>query len=250
MSGDWYTGQRALVVGASGGIGRALAEELIDHGADVAVTFRSSAATAEHLVARAAARDRKCWAYRLDLRDPEAITAVCREVAADLGTPTIVVLAAGILRDRPLASMSEEDWVSIVETNLSGSYRVLRRLTPPMMHEGGGRIVLVASVSGLHGQPGQASYAASKGGLIAMARALARELGPFGITVNALAPGFVDTEMTRDLPEGLRRRSLARIPLRRFATPADLVPAARLLMIPEGGYITGQVLIVDGGLTS
>lgn len=244
-----YAGQRALVVGASGGIGRAIAEELIDHGADVAVTFHRSPEEAERLVARGAARDRRCFAYRLDLRSPDSVTAVCDRLAEDLGVPTIVVSSAGTLRDRPLAETTDDDWSFVLDTNLTGVFRMLRRLAPPMMRAGGGRIVTVASVAGLFGQPGQAGYAASKGGLIAMSRALARELGPFGITVNALAPGFVDTEMTRDLPEGLRRRSLARIPLRRFAEPADLIGAARLLMSPEGGYITGQVLVVDGGLT-
>ncbi len=244
-----YAGQRALVVGASGGIGRAIAEELIDHGADVAVTFHRGPEEAERLVARGAARDRRCFAYRLDLRSPDSVTAVCDRLAEDLGVPTIVVCSAGTLRDRPLAETTDDDWSFVLDTNLTGVFRMLRRLAPAMMRAGGGRIVTVASVAGLFGQPGQAGYAASKGGLIAMSRALARELGPFGITVNALAPGFVDTEMTRDLPEGLRRRSLARIPLRRFAEPADLIAAARLLMSPEGGYITGQVLVVDGGLT-
>lgn len=244
-----YAGQRALVVGASGGIGSAIAEELIDHGADVAVSFHRNPEVTERLIARAAALDRRGFGYRLDLGSPDSVAAVCDQLAEDLGVPTIVVCSAGTLRDRPLAETTDEDWGLLLDTNLTGVFRLLRRLAPPMMRAGGGRIVTVASVSGLHGQPGQAGYAASKGGLIAMSRALARELGPFGITVNALAPGFVETEMTHDLSEGLRRRSLARIPLRRFAEPADLIPAARLLMSPEGGYVTGQVLVVDGGLT-
>lgn len=244
-----YAGERALVVGASGGIGRAIAEELIDHGADVALTFYSHPEEAERLVARGAALDRRCFAYRLDLRDPAAVAAGCERVIEDLGVPTIVVFAAGLLRDRPLTETATEDWRLLIDTNLSGAFEVVRRLAPALIKQGRGRILNVASVSGIHGQPGQAGYAASKGGMIAMSRALARELGPFNVTVNVLAPGFVDTEMTRDLSEGLRRRSLARIPLRRFATPADLVPAARLLMAPEGSYITGQVLVVDGGLT-
>lgn len=247
--GQRYGGERAVVVGASGGIGRAIAQELIDHGADAALTFRSNAEAAEKLVARGAARERRCFAYRMDLRDPEAIETVCERMIEDLGPPTIVVCGAGLLRDRPLAGTTSDDWRQILDTNLSGVFEVLRRLSEPMMRHQRGRILAVASVSGLFGQPGQASYAASKGGLIAMSRALARELGPFGITVNVLAPGFVDTDMTRQLSAGLRRRSLARIPLRRFATPEDLVPAARLLMMAEGDYITGQVIVVDGGLT-
>jgi 3-oxoacyl-[acyl-carrier protein] reductase len=245
-----YAGGRALVVGASGGIGGALAEELVEGGSDLAVTYRRNPGALDRLAERAAELGRRCLVYRLDLRDAEAVACVCGRLLDELGTPTVVVSSAGVVRDRPLAEMEPGDWLEMIETNLSGPFRVLRQVVPAMMRNGGGRILNLASVSGLYGQPGQAGYAASKGGLIAMTRALARELGPFGITVNALAPGVVETEMTGHLSESLRRRFLERIPLRRFAEAADLVPAARLLMAPEGGYVTGQVLIVDGGMSA
>lgn len=245
-----YSGQRAVVVGASGGIGRAIVHELLEHGADIALTYRTNGEEAARQLERAAALNRRCIPYELDVRDRDAVAACCRTLVADLGVPTIVVNCAGIIRDTPLAKMERADWDEVVAVNLTGPFDVLRELTPPMMRHGGGRILNVSSVSGLFGQPGQANYAAAKGGVIALTRALARELGPFNITVNALAPGFVNTDMVAGISDARRRRLIDRIPLRRFASPEDLVAAARLFMAPDGAYITGQVLIVDGGLTA
>jgi 3-oxoacyl-[acyl-carrier protein] reductase len=244
-----YSGQRALVVGASGGIGQAIAAELIDNGCDVALTSRHPGASLQRLAERAAELGRRCHVAALDVRDSEQVATVCESVAEELGPLTILVCCAGIVRDRPLAQMAPDDWFDVVETNLFGTFYLLRQVAPAMMRSRAGRILNVASVSGLYGQAGQANYAASKGGIIAMTRSLARELGPFNVTVNALAPGIVETEMTADLAPELKRQFLGRIPLRRFATPADVVPVARLLLCPEGAYITGQVLVVDGGLT-
>jgi 3-oxoacyl-[acyl-carrier protein] reductase len=240
----------ALVAGASGGIGRAIAAELLENGCDVAVTYHSNRDGVAPLEETAERLGRRCLVHRLDVRDREQTAEVCGRVMAELGTPNVLVTSAGIFRDRPLARMAFEDWAEVIEVNLHGVFHLVRQIAPAMMRNGGGRIVNVASVSGLFGQPGQANYSASKGGVLALTRALARELGPFGVTVNAIAPGLVDTEMTRDLAPELKRRFLERIPLRRLATPDDVVPAARLLMAPDGAYITGQVLIVDGGLTS
>lgn len=245
-----YTGQRALVAGASGGIGQAIADELIRNGCDVALTFRRRSEALEELAKLAASEGRLCTLHSLDVRDPRQVAEVCGEITAALGSPTLLVCSAGIVRDRPLAQMEPHDWMDVIETNLSGTFHLVRQIAPLMMRSGGGRILNIASVSGIHGQAGQANYAASKGGVIAMTRALARELGPFNITVNALAPGLVETEMTEVVSSAVRRQFLQRIPLRRFAEPRDLVPAARLLLSPEGAYITGQVLVVDGGLTS
>jgi 3-oxoacyl-[acyl-carrier protein] reductase len=244
-----YTGQRALIAGASGGIGRAIAEELIRNGCDVALTFRRHSEALEELRELASSEGRICSLHSLDVRDARQVAEVCAEIAATLGSPTLLVCSAGIVRDRPLAQMEPQDWMDVIETNLSGTYQLVRQVAPMMMRAGGGRILNIASVSGIHGQAGQANYAASKGGVIAMTRALARELGPFNITVNALAPGVVETEIIEDLSPTVRRQFLQRIPLRRFAEPRDLVPAARLLLSPEGAYITGQVLVVDGGMT-
>jgi len=244
-----YAGQRALVAGASGGIGRAIAEELIRNGCDVALSYQRNDAAAAELAKLASDHGRRSSVHRLDVRDPGQVAAVCEEVAVTLGTPSLLVCSAGIVQDRPLVQMAERDWADVLETNLFGTFYLVRQVAPMMMQAGGGRILTIASVSGLHGQAGQANYAASKGGVIAMTRALARELGPFNITVNALAPGVVETEMTETLSPTLRRQLLQRIPLRRFARPEDVVPAARLLLSPDGAYVTGQVLIVDGGLT-
>ncbi len=245
-----FSGQRALVVGASGAIGRAVAEDLLAQGCDVALTFHRHSDLSAQLVAQAETLGRRCFAYALDVRDPAAVAAICQRAADDLGAPpSLLVNTAGILRDRPLGQLEPDDWRDVLETNLFGAFYLIRQVAPFMMHHGGGRIVSVASVSGLFGQPGQANYAASKGGVIAMTRALARELGPLGITVNAVAPGLVDTEMTSSLSAVVKRQFLQRIPLRRFATPADIVPVVRLLLSAEASYITGQVLVVDGGLT-
>ena len=244
-----YSGQRALIAGASGGIGHAIAEELLRNGCDVALTFRRRGDAVEDLAQLAASEGRRCSLHALDVRDAGQVAEVCAEVAAALGSPYLLVCSAGIVRDRPLVQMEPPDWTEVIETNLFGTYHLVRQVAPLMIRAGGGRILNIASVSGLHGQPGQANYAASKGGVIAMTRALARELGPFNITVNALAPGVVETEMTEGLSPTVQRQFLQRIPLRRFAEPRDVVPAARLLLSPDGAYITGQVLVVDGGLT-
>lgn len=244
-----YDADLAMVVGASGGIGGAIARELIGGGCDAILTYQRNRAGAEALVDLGRDLGRRCLALQVDLRQPAQIREACARVLDEVGCPSIVVYCAGILRDRPLAQMESEDWDSVIETNLSGAFHVLRQLSPPMMRQRRGRILTVASVSGLFGQPGQVNYAASKGGMIAMTRALARELGPFNITVNAIAPGIVETDLTEPLAPNLKRHYLQRIPLRRFATPADVVPLARLLLAPEGGYITGQVMVVDGGLS-
>lgn len=246
----YAAGASALVVGGTGDIGHAFVTDLLDHGVDVALTYRENRVAAEAHVAGAAVRGRRCFAYPVDLRDKIAIEACCRRMVDELGVPSLVVNCAGIVRDRPMAVMAADDWDAVLETNLTGPFHLLRQVVPLMMRGGGGRIVNVASVSGLFGAAGQANYAASKGGLIALTRAMARELGPFNITVNALAPGLVDTDMTAHVSDLQRRRILERIPLRRFGTPRDVVVAARVLLAADTTYINGQVLVVDGGLTA
>lgn len=245
-----YAGQRAVVVGASGGIGRAISAELLEHGADVALTYRTNRIEAERLVAHGAELQRRCAAYALDVCDARAIAECCNALRSEFGVPTILVNCAGRIRDRALVNMEPDDWHEVIAVNLTGSFDVIRQLAPLMIRGGGGRILNISSVSGLFGQAGQVNYSAAKGGVNALTRALARELGPFNITVNAIAPGPVETEMTGSLSDLHRRRLLERIPLRRFATPADIVAAARLFLAADGAYITGQVLAVDGGLTA
>jgi 3-oxoacyl-[acyl-carrier protein] reductase len=245
-----YCGQRGLVIGAGGGLGGAFVSELIEGGCDLAVAARRNLTSEAVWEGRARELGRVFFSTALDLRSQTDTEAACRRAVQAIGVPTLVVNCAGVVRDAPLARMQQSDWDDVLEINLAGAFRVLRCVVPLMMKSGGGRIVNVASVGGIHGQPGQANYAASKGGLIAMTRALARELGPFNITVNALAPGWVDTKLTAGLSQPLRRRALARIPLRRFASPEEIVAAARVLLQPDTRYVNGHVLVVDGGLTA
>ncbi|MEL7058988.1 MAG: SDR family NAD(P)-dependent oxidoreductase [Acidobacteriota bacterium] len=244
-----YADHSALVVGASGGVGRAIARELLDDGCDVTLGYGRRRDALEPLLNHAETLGRRATPLQFDLLDREAVRAACVDLLERFGPPSILVTCAGRFADRPLAQMRDEDWSDVIGVNLSGVFFVLRTLAPAMSR-GGGRIVVVSSVSGIHGQPGQANYAAAEGGLIAMVKALARELGPLGVTVNAIAPGFLETTMTDGVAEATRRRLLQRIPLRRFGAPADVVPVARLLMAPDGGYVTGQVLVVDGGMTA
>ncbi|HTQ80122.1 MAG TPA: 3-oxoacyl-ACP reductase FabG [Thermoanaerobaculia bacterium] len=245
-----YTGQKALIVGASGGIGKAIARDVLENGGDVALTYRRNRQATDELLELAARHGRRAFAYELDVRDYEKVAATCQRIADELGVPTIVVCSSGIVRDRPLFEMDVADWQEVIDTNLNGTFYVLRNIVPFMIRQRQGRILTLASVSGLFGQPGQANYAASKGGIIAMTKVLARELGPFDISVNSIAPGVVETEIVEDLSEVARRRYLQRTPMRRFARTEDLLPATRLFLAPEGAYITGQVLVIDGGLTS
>ncbi len=247
---QWYSGERAVVIGATGGIGRAFVAELLDHGADVAFTWHTRQAAADAHLVHGRSLGRRAFAHALDLRERSTIEPCCRRIVDELGPPSIVVNCAGLLRDLPLVRMDGADWDAVLDTNLNGPFFVLRHLVPAMTKAGRGRIVNVASVSGLHGTAGQANYAASKGALIALTRAMARELGGFNVTVNAVAPGFVDTDMTAQIGEAQRRRILERIPLRRFADPAEIARASRVLMQADCAYVTGHVLVVDGGLTS
>ena len=245
-----YAGGRAVVVGGTGVLGQAFVRELLDQGSDVALTYHRNRSVADAHLAYAAGGERRCFAYALDLRARTTIEPCCRRIVADLGVPSIIVNCAGVVRDKPMAQMPFEDWDAVLDTNLAGPFHLLQQFVPLMTRGGGGRIVNVASVSGLYGVAGQANYAASKGGLIALTRAMARELGPFNITVNALAPGFVDTDMSAHVSDAQRRRLLERIPQRRFATPSDIVNAARVLLQADCTYVNGHVLVVDGGLTS
>lgn len=237
----------ALVTGASRGIGRAIAMQLGAHGATVigTATSESGAAAIGDALAEAGV---KGAGLALDVTQPEQIEQLLKTIAERFGDPTILVNNAGITRDNLLMRMKDEEWESIIETNLSSVFRLSKACIRSMMKARHGRIINIASVVGAMGNAGQANYAAAKAGVIGFSKSLARELGSRGITVNAVAPGFIDTDMTRELPESSRTALQQQIPLGRLGAPDDIAAAVVFLASPAGGYITGETLHVNGGM--
>ncbi|WP_164519494.1 3-oxoacyl-ACP reductase FabG [Nocardioides ferulae] len=229
-------GRSVLVTGGNRGIGRAVAEAFLAQGDRVAVTTRSGGAPDGAL-------DVRC-----DVTDPGSVEAAFAEVEAAHGPVEVLVANAGITADTLVLRMSEEDWSSVVETNLTGSFRVAKRAAKGMLRLRRGRIVFISSVVGLLGSAGQVNYAASKAGLVGMARSLARELGSRSITANVVAPGFVETDMTAVLTDDQRAAIKAQVPLGRYAAPGEVAAAVTWLAGEGGGYVTGAVIPVDGGL--
>ncbi len=246
MAGETFCsldGRVALVTGGSRGIGAAISRELASAGARVAVNYRAEASTAEAL-----AEELDCIALRGDVGDPDAVTSLVGEVESRLGEIDILVNNAGITRDTLIARMSDDDWQTVIDTNLTSMFLTCRAVSRKMMKRRSGSIVNLSSVVGLHGNPGQANYAASKAGIIGLTKALARELGSRGVRVNAIAPGYVATELTDALPDEAREAILGATPLGRLGEPADVAGAARFLCSDEAAFVTGAVLLVDGGL--
>jgi 3-oxoacyl-[acyl-carrier protein] reductase len=239
--------QVAVVTGAGRGIGRAIALELADAGADVACVSRT-AENAEKVAAEVRARGRRAWAHAVDVADAAAVEAAAAAVLAAAGRVDILVNNAGITRDGLLMRMSDADWDAVLATNLKGAFLFTRALSRSFLKQRSGSILNITSVIGLRGNAGQCNYAASKAALIGFTKSVAREFASRGITVNALAPGFIETDMTGALPAELRQTILSQIPLGRFGQPEDIARAARFLVGPGGRYITGQVLVVDGGM--
>ncbi|MGH3366397.1 MAG: beta-ketoacyl-ACP reductase [Nocardioidaceae bacterium] len=229
-------GRSVLVTGGNRGIGRAIAEAFADAGDTVAITYRSADPPQGFL------------AVRCDVTDPESVDRAFDQVEAEQGPVEVLVANAGLTRDTLLLRMSEEDWASVLATNLTGSFRVAKRAAKGMLRMRRGRIVFMSSVVGLLGSAGQVNYAASKAGMVGMARSLAREMGSRGITANVVAPGFVETDMTAALSEEKRTEYLNTIPLQRYASTAEVAAVVRWLCGDEAGYITGAVIPVDGGL--
>ena len=226
----------ALVTGGNRGIGLAIARRLAADGDKVMITSRSGEDVAGLSVARC------------DVRDPASVDAAFTAAEAAHGPVEVLVANAGITRDQLLALMSEDDFGAVLDTNLTGAYRVAKRAVRGMIRMRRGRIVFISSVVGLLGSGGQANYAASKAGLVGMARSLARELGTRSITVNVVAPGFVDTDMTAALPEDRKAGILASVPLGRLASAGEVAAAVAFLASADAGYITGAIIPVDGGL--
>ncbi len=238
-------GEIALVTGASRGIGAAIADELAALGAKVVGTATSETG-AQAIGARLAAHGGVGRA--LDVTDGAAIEALVESVAAELGAITILVNNAGITRDQLLMRMKDADWQAVLDTNLSSVFRTSKAVLRGMMKARKGRIVSIASVIGLTGNAGQANYAAAKAGIIAFSKSLAREIGSRGVTVNVVAPGFIETDMTNALPEAQRAALLGQIALGRLGAPADVAKAVAFLVSPDAAYVTGETLHVNGGM--
>lgn len=230
------TSRTVLVTGGNRGIGYAIAREFAAQGHRVAVTARSGEGPEGTLTVRA------------DVTDAESIDRAFSEIEAELGPVEVVVANAGITRDTLLMRMSEEDFTSVVDTNLTGAFRVVKRASKGMLKARFGRIVLISSVVGLYGSAGQVNYSASKAGLVGIARSLTRELGARGITANVVAPGFIETDMTDALPEAQQAEYMKNIPAGRFATADEVAKVVAWLAGQDAGYISGAVIPVDGGL--
>ena len=237
----------AVVTGAGRGIGRAIALKFAAEGADVACVSRT-AENSEKVAAEIRALGRKAWAYAADVADSGAVGAAAEKILADCGRVDVLVNNAGVTRDGLLMRMSDEDWDTVLDTNLKGAFLFTKALTRAFVRQRSGRIINVASIIGLIGNAGQVNYAASKAGLIGFTQSVARELASRNVTANVLAPGFIETDMTAGLSAELKADLLKKIPLNRFGQPDDVADAAVFLAGPGAGYITGQVLTVDGGI--
>ena len=237
----------AIVTGASRGIGQAVAFELGKMGATVIGTATSDKG-ADAISDFFAKNEIKGKGMTLDVSNQESIDAVLKDVTDEFGTPTILVNNAGITRDYLLMRMIEDEWQSIMDTNLTSVFRMSKAVLRGMMKAKFGRIINISSVVGATGNPGQTNYSAAKAGMVGFTKSMAREVGSRGITVNAVAPGFIDTDMTRELPDEQKEALLSSIPLGRLGRPAEIAAAVVFLATDAGGYITGETLHVNGGM--
>ena len=225
-----------FVTGGNRGIGLSIARSFATEGNLVIVSYRSGGAP-EGLVG-----------VQMDVTDPESVKAAFTEIESLYGPVDVLIANAGITRDGLTMRMSDDDFTAVVETNLTGTFRTVQRAISPMVKKRAGRVILIGSVVGLMGSAGQANYAATKSGLVGMARALAREYGSRGLTFNVIAPGFVETDMTAELSDTLREKYIGAIPLGRFCSPEEVAGVVKFIASPEAGYITGAVIPVDGGM--
>lgn len=238
----------ALVTGAGKGIGRAIALALAKMGVLVIVNYRGSKEQAEETVQKIREMGQEAEAYPCHVSDFQAVETMMKTIVSKYGRLDILVNNAGITKDGLILKMSEEDFDKVVDTNLKGTFHTIRHASRQMIRQRSGRIINISSVSGVMGNPGQANYAAAKAGIIGLTKTMAKELGSRGITVNAIAPGFIETDMTAVLSESVQQNIQAQIPLGHFGKPEDVAAAAAFLASEEAGYITGQVLCVDGGM--
>lgn len=240
--------QVAIVTGAGRGIGEAIAQRLAAEGARVACVSRSEANSARVAEGINAVQADAARAYAVDVADRKAVAEVVEKIYADFGKVDILVNNAGVTRDGLTMRMSEEDWDIVLDTNLKGAFNFIQGVMRPMIKQRSGRIINIASVAGLMGNTGQANYAASKAGLVGLTKSIARELASRSITANAVAPGFIKTDMTEVLPEAVKNGVVSQIPMGAFGEAEDISAAVAFLASPEARYITGQTLVVDGGM--
>ncbi|WP_394816895.1 3-oxoacyl-ACP reductase FabG [Streptomyces lonegramiae] len=238
----------ALVSGGSRGIGRAAALRLAQDGYAISFCYRSDEEAARQLGKELTELGVGSLAQRLDISDGEAVRAWVARTERELGPVAVAVASAGITRDKPMLMMSDQDWHAVVSTNLDGAAHVCRAVLFPMVKRKSGSIITLSSVSGVYGNPGQGNYSASKAGMVAMTRALAKEVGRYGIRANTVAPGMIDTDMTGALSGSRRDRAVAAIPLGRFGTAEEVAEAVSFLASDRSAYITGSVLQIDGGI--
>lgn len=241
-------GKVAVVTGASRGIGRAIAQKLASLGAFVVINYNGSKDKAEQVKQEIEADGGAAAVYQCDVSDYGKCEEFLKDVVTEYGCIDILINNAGVTQDGLLMKMSESAFDRVVDTNLKGAFHTIRFASRQMVKQRSGRIINMSSVVGVTGNAGQANYAASKAGIIGLTKAAARELAPRGITVNAIAPGFIDTDMTSVLPDKVRKASVEQIPLGRFGEPKQVAAAAAFLASEDAGYITGQVLHVDGGM--
>lgn len=238
----------ALVTGGGRGIGRAICRELAGRGATVIVNYNRSAAAADDVVARIEAAGGTAQSIQADVSDEQQVVAMFKAIIAEYGTIDILVNNAGVTRDNIIMMMKPADFDDVIETNLRSCWLCCKSAARTMMRKRSGSIINITSVVGIAGNGGQTNYAASKAGIIGLTKSLAKEVAARGIRVNALAPGFVDTEMTADLGDEIRQKAIEAIPLGRMGAPEDISKAVAFLASDEATYITGQTLVVDGGM--
>jgi len=241
--------QVAIVTGAGRGIGESIARRLVEEGAKVAIVSRSEANSSKVAASIDEVRPGTVKAYAVDVADFEAVQKIGEQIIADFGRVDILINNAGITRDTLAMRMSSDDWDSVLNTNLKGAFNFIRAVLRTMIKQRSGRIINISSVSGLMGLAGQTNYSASKAGLIGLTKSLAKEVASRGITVNVVAPGFIETDMTAVLNDEIRKGALSQIPLSRFGQPEEIASAVAFFAGAHAAYITGQVLAVDGGMS-
>lgn len=241
-------GKTALVTGASRGIGRDIALTLAEAGADVAVNYAGSEAKAEEVVDKIKAMGRRAFAVQANVASYKEVEAMVKRVTETFGRLDILVNNAGITRDNLLMRMKESEWDEVIETNLKGVFNGIKAVSRPMMRQRSGRIINLASVVGVAGNAGQANYTAAKAGVIGLTKTAAKELASRGITVNAVAPGFIETDMTAKLGDEIQKKLIEQIPLGKLGQPQDVARVVRFLASDDAAYMTGQTLHVDGGM--